>query len=159
MASCLKRCRRYRRKKCFDESDGLILICSISLKEQTIILKTFLIFVLRTCKTMSRKTGINREDKSKISQLTYTVIFLTRTTKLLAVVTSSSIYHYFPTWKMFWEEEFIPVTLRSFGKWNVQKHKEIKNGEQYNDLDIYLELGCLDKQEVTYKGPRDYVGR
>ena len=30
--------------------------------------------------------------------------------------------------------------MRIFGRRNVRKHKEIKNGEQYISLDIYLLL-------------------
>ena len=42
---------------------------------------------------MSRKPCINREDKRNIPQFSYTVIFVTRTMKFLAVVTPQSIYH------------------------------------------------------------------
>ena len=51
--------------------------------------------------------------------------------KLLAVVTPPSIYHGLSTWKTFWEEKFTPVNTTSFGRRNVRKHRDIKNGEQY----------------------------
>ena len=41
----------------------------------------------------------------------------------------------------------------------IRRHKEIKNGEQYVALEIYLKLDCLDKREVTTSGSRDYVRR
>ena len=57
-------------------------------------LKTVLRIFLRTCKTVSIKTFINREDKSKRSKFSYTAIVETRTTNFLEVVTPPSIYHY-----------------------------------------------------------------
>ena len=56
-------------------------------------LKTFLRIVLITCKTASIKSCINREDKIKISQVSYTVMVVTKIMKFLAVVTPSSICH------------------------------------------------------------------
>ena len=41
---------------------------------------------------MSRKPCINREDNSKSSQFSYTVIVIVRTMKLLEVVTLPYIY-------------------------------------------------------------------
>ena len=35
------------------------------------------------------------------------------------------------------------------GRRNVRKHREIKNGEQYITLDIYLKSGNLDKMRIT----------
>ena len=50
--------------------------------------------------------------------------------KLLAVVTSLSIYHGPYTWKTFWEEKFTgeeelfsAVNMESFGHFNVSKHR------------------------------------
>ena len=57
-----------------------------------ITVKTVLWIVLITCKTVSRKPCINREDNIKISQFNYTAIVLIITMKLLSVVTSPSIY-------------------------------------------------------------------
>ena len=56
-------------------------------------LKTILIIVLRTCKTVSRKPYINRQDNSKISQFSYSVTVVSITIKLLEVVAPPSIYH------------------------------------------------------------------
>ena len=55
-------------------------------------LKNVLRMFLRTYKTVSIKPCKNREDKSKISQFSYTVIFVTIPTKFLEVVTPPSIY-------------------------------------------------------------------
>ena len=57
------------------------------------ILKTFLIIVLRTYKTVPRKPCINREDKRKISHFSFSVTDVERTIKLLAVVIPTYIYH------------------------------------------------------------------
>ena len=59
----------------------------------------------------------------------------------------------------FWEENFTPANMKSFGRRNVRKNKEIKNVEQYTALEISLELDGLDKKEVTYSGSRNYVRR
>ena len=58
-----------------------------------ILLKTVLAIFLKTCKTVSIKPCINREDKSNSSQFSYTDIFLTKTMKFLEVLTPPSIYH------------------------------------------------------------------
>ena len=42
---------------------------------------------------------------------------------------------------------------------NVRKHREIKNGEKYTTLDIYLKFGSLDKVKITSSEPKDYLGR
>ena len=96
---------------------------------------------MRTCKTATSKYV--REDNSKISQFTVTVIAVARTIKFLAVLTPPSIYHGCYTWKMFWKEKFTPMKMRSCGYCNMQKHNETKSDEQYSALDIYLELGYL----------------
>ena len=54
-------------------------------------------------------------------------------TKLPAVVTLLSIYHFLSTWKTLCEENFTlgevtPVNMKHFGRSNVRKHREIKNG-------------------------------
>ena len=59
---------------------------------------------------------------------------------------------------MFWEENFTPLSMRSCGRRNVRKHKEINNGEQYIALDIFLQLDFLENREVTYSGSWYYVG-
>ena len=86
-------------------------------------LKTFLIIFLRTCKTVSRKICINREDKSKSSQFSYIDIVVTIKMKFLAVVTLPSIHHGCSAWKTFWEEKFTPVNMKSFGHIHARKHK------------------------------------
>ena len=48
-----------------------------------------------------------------------------------------------------WEENFTLVNMEMFGRRNVRKHREIKNGEQYIPLDIYLKSGNLDKMRIT----------
>ena len=67
----------------------------------------------------------------------------------LALLTQPYIYHGWSTQKTFWEDKFTTVNMQSSGYYNVSKHKEIKNGKQYIDLEIYLELGFLDKRKVT----------
>ena len=56
--------------------------------------KTVLKNVLRTCKTVSIKLCIHREDKSKSVQFSYTDIVVARTMKFLSVVTPPSISQY-----------------------------------------------------------------
>ena len=41
------------------------------------------------------------------------------------------------------------MNMRSCAHHNVRKHKEIKNGEQYIALEIYLQIDWLEKREVT----------
>ena len=53
---------------------------------------------LRICTTVSRKTYINIEDKSKRSQFSYTGIVVVITMKLLEVVTQPYIYHIVAYW-------------------------------------------------------------
>ena len=59
---------------------------------------------------------------------------------------------------MFWEENFTLVNMISCGRHNVSKHMEIKNGDQYNALDISLEPDYLYKREVISSESRDYMG-
>ena len=69
---------------------------------------------------------------------------------LLAVVTSPpSIYHGCSTQNNFWEEKFTPEDMKSCGRLNVSKHREIKNGEKYIALEISLDVDCLNTREVT----------
>ena len=51
--------------------------------------------------------------------------------KFLTVVTPHTIYHCLSTLKKFWEDKFTPVNIKSCGRQNVIKQKEIMNGEQY----------------------------
>ena len=84
--------------------------------------------------------------------------------KLLAVVIPTFIYHGCSTWKTFWEGkftlgEFIPLNMKSCGRLNIRKHREINNGEKYIALDISLKFGILEKMKITYSYPKDYMGR
>ena len=93
-----------------------------------------------------------------ISQFSFTDVM---NTSLLAVVTSTSIYHSCSTQKMFWEEkftlgEFTPVKMKHCGCRNVRKHRDIKHGEKYITLDISLKFGSLDKMKITSSEPKYY---
>ena len=84
-------------------------------------LKTVPIIVMRTCTTLSMNSHINREYNRRISQFSYTDIFVTITVKFLSVVTPLSTYCGCSTQKMFWEEKFLLVNMRSCGRHNVRK--------------------------------------
>ena len=63
--------------------------------------------------------------------------------KLLAVVTSPSIYHGCSIRKTFWEEKFTgkekllsAVNMKNCGHSNVRKHRDIKGSDKYVTLDI-----------------------
>ena len=49
------------------------------------------------------------------------------------------------------------MNMRSCGRRNVRKYREIKNGEQYITLEISLKRDCLDKRKYTSSVSRDYV--
>ena len=49
--------------------------------------------------------------------------------------------------------------MKSCGRFNVRKQKEIKNGENYMNLDIYLELNGLENREVSSSVSRNYMVR
>ena len=68
--------------------------------------------------------------------------------KILAGVTSPSIYNDCSTGNKLWEKsftlgDFTPVNMKSCGSRNVRKHTKIKNGEKYITLDILLKFGSL----------------
>ena len=46
-----------------------------------------------------------------------------------------------------------------FGRRNVRKHREIKNGEKNIILDISSKLDCMENREFTYSESKDYMGR
>ena len=80
--------------------------------------------------------------------------------KLLEVDTPLSIYHGFSTQKTFWEEKFTgeekftlgevsDVNMKSFGRQNVRKHREIKGSDKYVTLDISLKFDSPDKMIIT----------
>ena len=77
---------------------------------------------------------------------------------LIAVVTPPSIYHGCFAWKTFWEENFTSMNMKHCGRRNVRKHRDIKNGEKYITLKIYLNFGSLDKMKIIYSEPQDYLG-
>ena len=67
--------------------------------------------------------------------------------KLLAVVTSPSIYHDSPLRRRYGREkftgeekftlgEFTPVNMKNCGCRNIRKHRDIKNCDDYITLDI-----------------------
>ena len=70
-------------------------------------------------------------------------------TNLPAVVTSPSIYCGCSTQKTFWEKKFTPANIKCFGRRNVRKHMDIKDGKKYITLDISLDFSSLDKMEIT----------
>ena len=44
------------------------------------------------------------------------------------------------------KEKFTPVNMTSFGRHNVRKYRDIKNGEKYIILDISFKIDFLDKR-------------
>ena len=50
------------------------------------------------------------------------------------------------------------VNMKKCGCHNVRKHREIKNGEQYNYLDISLMFGNMDKMKISSSEPKYYLG-
>ena len=75
--------------------------------------------------------------------------------KLLAVVTSPSIYNGCSTQKTFWEEkfkldEFSSVNMKYCGHRNVRKHRDIKGSNKYVTLEISLKFDSMDKMRIKY---------
>ena len=54
--------------------------------------------------------------------------------------------------------EFTPVNMKNCGPYNVRKHKDIKNGEKYITLDIYLKFGSLYNMQIKSSDPEDCLG-
>ena len=76
--------------------------------------------------------------------------------KLLAVATPLSIYHGCSTRKTFWEEKFtgkenlFPVVdIKTFGRCNVRKYKDIKGSDKYVTLNISSKFDSLDNMKTT----------
>ena len=70
--------------------------------------------------------------------------------KFLAFVTPPpDIYHGSSTQNILWEEHFTLVIMKSCGRRNVSKHREISNGNKYIILDIYYKLDYMGKRELT----------
>ena len=45
----------------------------------------------------------------------------------------------------------------NFGRHNIGKHREIKDGEKYITLEISLKLGSMDKIKVKSSEPKYYL--
>ena len=72
---------------------------------------------------------------------------------LLEVLTPPSIYHGWYTRKTLWEEkftvgEFTAVKMKNCGRWNVKKHRDIKDSENYVTLVISLKFDSLEKMRI-----------
>ena len=90
--------------------------------------------------------------------------------KLLSVVTLLYIYYGCTTQKTFWEEkftgkenftlgEFNPVNMKFVVRHNVRKHIDIKGGNKYVTLGVFLDFGSLEKMIITSLEPKDNLGR
>ena len=80
-------------------------------------------------------------------------------TKFLSVTTTlSDIYHGLSTWKTFWEDNFTPVSMKSWGSNNVRKRRETNNRKRYIVLEVSSDIYCLDKREVNYSESRYHMG-
>ena len=83
---------------------------------------------------------------------------------LLEVVTLPSIYHGCSAKKTFWEEnftlgEFTSMNMKSFGRRNVRKHRDIESSEKYVTLDILLIFVNLYKMKITSSESKNNLGR
>ena len=79
--------------------------------------------------------------------------------KILSVVTPPSIYYNCYTQKIFWEGNFTPMNIKNGGRYNVRRHRDIRDGDNYINLEIYLCFGSMDKMEITSTEPKDYLVR
>ena len=68
---------------------------------------------------------------------------------LAVLTTSPAIYNGWSTWKTSGEYNFTPVNMTSFGRRNVRKHREIKNGKKCIILENYSKIDCMEKREIT----------
>ena len=59
---------------------------------------------------------------------------------------------------MFWEYKLTPVNMKNCGRRNVRKLREIKDGEKYITLYIYLDFGSLHKIKITSSETKEYLG-
>ena len=48
--------------------------------------------------------------------------------------------------------------MKNSGRRNVRKHRKIKNGDKYINLDISFKFGSLEKIKITSSYPKDYLG-
>ena len=80
--------------------------------------------------------------------------------KLLAVVAPQYIYHGWSTQNTFWEEnftgeenfilgEFSAVKMKSCGRQNFRKHRDIKGSDKYVTLKILLKSDSMEKMRIT----------
>ena len=76
--------------------------------------------------------------------------------KLLAVVTSPSIYHIPYTRRTFWDEKFtgkenlfLAGNMKNCGRCNARKHKDIKGSDKYVTLDISSKVDSLNNMKIT----------
>ena len=76
--------------------------------------------------------------------------------KLIAFVTTPSIYHGCSTRKTSWEEKFtgkedlgLSMNMKICGRRNVRKHKEVRGSDNYVTLDISSKFDILDKMKIT----------
>ena len=69
---------------------------------------------------------------------------------LLSVVTPPSIYKDCSTRKTLWEEKFTPVNMKNGGNRNVRKQRDIKDGEKYITLEIYVDFVSLVNMKITF---------
>ena len=79
--------------------------------------------------------------------------------KLLEFVTPPSIYHGCSTRKMFWEENFTLVNMKNGGHRNFRKHRDIKDGRKYINLDISFKFGSLNNMKIPSSYPKYYLVR
>ena len=84
--------------------------------------------------------------------------------KLLACVTTPSIYRGCSTRKTFWEEkftlgEFSSMNMKNCYRCNIRKHREIKGSDKYVALDISFKFDSLYKMEITSSESKDNLGR
>ena len=49
--------------------------------------------------------------------------------------------------------------MKMCGCHNFRRHRDIKNGDKYINLDISLTFGSLDKMKITSSHPNDYLRR
>ena len=69
--------------------------------------------------------------------------------KILSVVAQPSISHGCSSHKTFWDGKFTLVNMKNVGHHSVRKHREIKNGEKYITLGIFLNFAILNRIEIT----------
>ena len=84
--------------------------------------------------------------------------------KLLAVVTTLSIYHGCSTWKTFWEKKFTlgelsAENVKFFGRNNVRKQIYIKVSDMYITLVISLKFDSPEKMKITSSESKNNSGR